>query len=213
MIQILQGGVVSGFTKVVAEAEQYPLRLFHVKGTANNVRVVQTQAARASLNAGDVFVLDSGLKIWQWNGSSASASEKMKAGQLTRAMREERNGRPTVIVLDQGDADADFWALLGGPGPILSATEGGSDQAHSVNQNAANTVPKLFRLSDSTGTLKFDLLAQSPPKFAPSLLDHNDVFILDFVSTVFVWVGKGASPAEKRSAMFHAQQYITSRKI
>ena len=38
--------------------------------------------AWSSMNHGDVFVLDSGKKIFVWKGSGASGQEKMTAGQI-----------------------------------------------------------------------------------------------------------------------------------
>jgi len=38
----------------------------------------QVPAAKSRLNQGDVFILDIGLKVYQWNGSGANAFEKNK---------------------------------------------------------------------------------------------------------------------------------------
>ena len=38
--------------------------------------------AWSSMNHGDVFVLDSGKKIFVWKGSAASGQEKMTAGLI-----------------------------------------------------------------------------------------------------------------------------------
>ena len=38
--------------------------------------------AWSSMNHGDVFVLDSGKKIFVWRGAEASGSEKMTAGLI-----------------------------------------------------------------------------------------------------------------------------------
>src|SRR3989338_3674694 len=62
MIQILAGGVESGFHHVAPE--EYQPRLMHLKGTMGKVRVTQVPLACSSLNSGDVFILDAGLKIW-----------------------------------------------------------------------------------------------------------------------------------------------------
>jgi len=41
-----------------------------------------------------------------------------------------------------------------------------------------------------------------------NLLDTNDCFILDGQSEIFVWVGKGSTPAEKKESMLTAQAFI-----
>ena len=39
---------------------------------------VQVPASRSRLQSGDVFILDMGLQVFQWNGSGASIFEKHK---------------------------------------------------------------------------------------------------------------------------------------
>ena len=64
MIQILAGGVETGFN--IVKPEEYQPRLLHAKGIANNVRIEQVALHCSSMNSGDVFILDAGMKIWQW---------------------------------------------------------------------------------------------------------------------------------------------------
>jgi len=61
----------------------------------------------------------------------------------------------------------------------------------------------LFRLSDSSGKLDFATVEAKK-----SNLSTNDVFIYDTVGVIFVWVGKGASAAERRGGLGFAQQYL-----
>lgn len=62
---------------------------------------------------------------------------------------------------------------------------------------------KLFRLSDSSGELKFSLQAKG--KIGRDQLDSNDAFILDTQNEIFAWIGKGASVKEKQKALQYAQ--------
>ena len=43
------------------------------------------------------------------------------------------------------------------------------------------------------------------PHFVKSMLLSADTFILDCGSEVYVWVGRGSNPEEKKSAMINAQ--------
>jgi hypothetical protein len=53
-----------------------------------------------SLNDGDVFILDAGLKLYQWNGAGASRQEKSKGLDVARKIKdEERSGRATFHLL------------------------------------------------------------------------------------------------------------------
>ena len=47
-----------------------------------------------SMNHGDVFILDLGLKVWVWQGEEAGKMEKIKGLDVARRIRdEERGGR------------------------------------------------------------------------------------------------------------------------
>jgi len=199
-ITIMSGGIDSGFRHV--KPEEYRPRLLHLKGK-KKVRVTEVPLSRESLNSGDVFVLDGGLKLWQWNGKKSGPMEKSKGATLCRAIDDERQGKPVVIVLEEGgDNDEEFWKQLGGKGAIKSAEEGGDD-----NEAEKDGTKKLFRLSDASGTLSFTEVAVGA-KVKRSCLDSNDVFVLDTGAEVFAWVGKGASVQEKSKALSFAQDYL-----
>jgi gelsolin len=202
-ITILSGGVDSGFNHVTPE--EYRPRLLHVKGKLKCVRVSEVEMTAASLNSGDIFILDKGLELYQMNGAKSSAGERMKAGQLARAIDDERKGGVTIKVAEQGDGDADFWPAfweaLGGVGEI--SDDSGCDEAASKE---ASETKKLFRLKETDGALDFTLVASG--KFDKGMLDSNDVFVLDQGQEVFVWVGKGASAAERKGGLQHAQDYL-----
>jgi gelsolin len=199
-IKLLEGGVDSGFKHV--KPEEYKPRLLHLKGK-KRVRVTQVEMNRSSLNSGDVFVLDAGLKVWQWNGRKSGPQEKQKGAQLTRALGDERKGKPKITVLEEGDKDAEFWKFLGGEGAIKSAEEGGDD-----NEAEKTDYKALYQLSDASGKMEFKEVAKGP-KVKRNLLDSNDVFVLDTGAEVFAWIGKGASVDEKAKALSYAQEYLT----
>lgn len=197
-IQILRGGIESGFTHV--KPEEYETRLLQLKGKTI-VRVTQVSVDSDSLNSGDVFVLDAGLTIFQWNGKQSSPQERQKGGEIARALKSERKGQPVVTTTEEGQEDAKFWELLGGKGPIASAEEGGDDREAEKKHTKA-----LFQLSDASGTLKFTQKATG--KVTKALFDTKDVFIFDSGFEIFAWIGKGASPNEKKSALSSAQTYL-----
>jgi gelsolin len=203
-IIIMSGGIDSGFNHV--KPEEYRPRLLHVKGQLKCVRVSEVPLSASSLNSGDIFILDKGLDLYQMNGKKSSAGERMKAGQLARAIDDERKGQVRVHVAEQGDGDADFWptfwATLGGEGPI--SDESGSDAEATAE---ASKTKKLFRLSENNGKFDFTEVASGGP-FKKSQLDSNDVFILDQGQEVFVWVGLKANAAERKSGIQFAQNYL-----
>jgi len=200
-IRLYEGGIESGFRHV--KPEEYKPRLLHVKGK-RTVRVTQVPLSGESLNSGDVFILDKGLKLFQWNGKSSSGQERMKAAQVARAISDERKGLPRVTVLAEGDDMSEFWEALGGETAVKSAGEGGKDEL-------VVDLKKLFRLSDSSGAMEFTLVGEGK-SIKRNLLNHDDVFILDDGAEVFAWVGSGASSNEKRLALKYAQDYLVQYK-
>jgi len=207
-ITIMNGGIDSGFKHV--EAEKYRPRLMHLKGH-KKVRVTEVEITHKSLNSGDVFLLDAGLALYQWNGKSAGPLEKQKGAALSRALKEERKGKPSVYVMEEGEKSADtveFWKLLGGEGPIKTAEEGGSDvEAEKEN----NKIRKLFQLSDASGKMEFKLINEGNAIKRNQLIS-DDVMIFDAGNEVYAWIGKGASKEEKKQALGFAQDYLTKFK-
>eukprot|EP01087_Luapelamoeba_hula_P018105 TRINITY_DN5791_c0_g1_i1.p1 TRINITY_DN5791_c0_g1~~TRINITY_DN5791_c0_g1_i1.p1 ORF type:complete len:370 (-),score=62.75 TRINITY_DN5791_c0_g1_i1:267-1376(-) len=200
-IRVMSGGVDSGFHHV--KPEEYQPRLLRAKGKGRDIRMTQVELARASLNSGDVFILDAGLKVWQWNGSKSTGMERNKAGTVARAIDDERGGKAEVIVVDESagsNGNDEFWALLGGRGDIKSAEEGDRETSPQEGTKA------LFRLSDASGSLHFEQVAKG--HVTRDLLRSNDVFIFDTGKEVFAWVGRGASADEKRKALGFAQNYL-----
>jgi len=199
-IKLLSGGVESGFNKV--KPEEYKPRLMHVKGSKKNVRVSEVACAAASMNQGDVFILDCGLEIYQWNGTDAGIPEKRKANEVTSQIREERLGKPHVTVLDGLEDNPGFWGVVGNKTSVKSAAEGGDDSkiAHSHTK-------KLFKVSDASGALEMSEVGSG--HFGKEGLDTNDVFIVDTEASLYVWVGLGANKDERASAFKYANDYLS----
>jgi len=199
-IRLLAGGIDTGFNHVAPET--YTPRLLHVRGTFKSVTSNQVPLSHRSLNSGDVFILDLGLKLIQWNGSKSNGAERNKAAQLCRAIDDERKGLATVEVISEGEAAPEFWAGIGGQGPVaLDAPE------HTLKSHA----PVLNRLSDASGTFTFAEVGRG--KLNRNLLSSDDAFILDTGAEVFAWVGKRASPNERKFAVQFAQQYLNSNGL
>jgi len=205
-IRIMEGGVDSGFKHV--EAEKYEPRLLHLKGK-KRVRTMQVDKTVASLNSGDVFVLDVGLHIYKWEGKSAGMFEKNKGREVCDAVKTERKGKVTIHNIREGDKDTDsqeFFKHLGGTvdATIKSANEGGDDKEA---EEAGHRVRQLWKLSDASGKMEFTKISEGNA-IKKNQLDPNDVFIFDSGSEIFAWIGKGASYKEKIESMVYAQDYL-----
>jgi gelsolin len=188
------GGIDSGFRHV--EAKEYRPRLLHLKG-ARNVVVREVPIKLESLNKGDVFVLDCGLDIYQLTTTKSGAMERAKGAEVTRALDDERGGKPKVHVFNEEDVDGPakaFWEKFGGYAAIAPPTP-----------DVVEKSPKrLFRLSDETGKM---LMKEITP-VARTALASADSFILDAGYEIFVWVGKDASKEEKKQGLAYATDYL-----
>jgi len=183
----------------------------HIKGR-RNIRVQEVPLDPAALNSGDVFVLDAGREVFQWNGSEASRIEKAKGLDVTKQIRDqERSGNANIHIIEEGrDSDALFWEKFGKPKPkkIKTAAEGGDDDAHARKLDGQT---KLYRISDAGGKLKIEEVAGRP--LTREMLDTNDAYILDTASlgSIYAWIGKGASNEEKLHSWKEAQEFIKAK--
>jgi len=200
-IRLLEGGIDSGFNHV--QPETYQPRLLHVRGTFKSISCVQVPLSCSSLNAGDVFILDLGMKIIQWNGSKSNGAERNKAAQLCRAIDDERRGLPTVEVIEENENCAEFWNTLGGKSAIaLDAPSSNSLVTHE---------PVLNRLSDASGRMTFTEVGRG--RITKAVLSSDDAFILDTGAEIYAWIGKRASPNERKLAIQYAQNYLLSHSL
>ncbi|KAH8062842.1 hypothetical protein JL720_13213 [Aureococcus anophagefferens] len=137
------------------------------------------------------------FRVRKMKHTSASAFEKAKCGTSAHNMANLRNGKSSVKV----DIDADFWAALGGEGPIAPETD-----APVESEEPGEGI--LFKLSDASGELQCTEVGRGDVK--KSMLSSDDVFLLDAGREVFTWIGSKASDAERRNAMSTAIAYLTS---
>jgi len=200
-IKLLSGGIDSGFKQV--KPTEYKPRLLWVKGKAKKVRVTQVDIKPSSLNSGDCFLLDQGLVVYQWNGSSSGPFEKQKAQSLAKGIKDERQGKPVVHVLDEKSTDQtaqDFYKAIGGREGIKKADEVESDEA-------ATSEKCLMRLKHEANKTTFTEVAKGT-KVKRNMLESDDVFVFDSGAQIFVWVGKGSNKEERKGGLQYAQEYL-----
>lgn len=62
---------------------------------------------KTKLDNTDVYILDLGSKLIQWNGSGSNKDERHQALQYIIKKRDERGGKPTHETLDEGSTEPD----------------------------------------------------------------------------------------------------------
>ncbi|XP_017848746.1 gelsolin isoform X2 [Drosophila busckii] len=206
-----QGGVGTGFKHVEVNAPGQK-RLFQVKGK-RNVRVRQVNLSVSSMNKGDCFILDAGNDIYVYVGAKSKRVEKLKAISAANQIRDQdHNGRARVQIIDEFGTDMDkehFFEVLGSGAADQVPEESTSEDDEAFERADAASVT-LYKVSDASGKLQVDTVAQKPLRQA--MLDTRDCFILDTGSGIYVWVGRGATPKEKSDAMAKAQEFLRTKK-
>uniref|UniRef100_A0A674BFY3 Villin-like n=1 Tax=Salmo trutta TaxID=8032 RepID=A0A674BFY3_SALTR len=205
-----KGGVESGFRHVESNVYNI-LRLLHIKGR-KHVTATEVEVSWSSFNSGDVFLLDMGKVIVQWNGPQSNRSEKLKAVLLAQDIRDrERGGRAQIGVVEGGDEEDSpelmkiMRAVLGQRSGKLKEAE--PDDTPDYHQQTANI--KLYKY-EKIGKLVVQEVAMQP--LTQDLLHSTDCYIVDQGgSSVLVWKGKEASVEERRSALGRAVGFIKAK--
>jgi len=192
-IELLSGGAESGFRHVTPET--YEPRLLHIHGDRRGVEVKEVQRKLGVLDSSDVFILDMGNVIYLWNGKSANKNEKWKAMEYIVGLKNERCGKPKSFVVEEGQDTEEFESNL---------EEGAVEEENEFK--AQDTEKELYRLSDASGELKFNL--EKKGSMGTEDLDPKDVFILDTKKELFVWIGNATTLSEKKNAMTYAHNYL-----
>ncbi|XP_063789984.1 villin-1 [Pseudophryne corroboree] len=202
------GGVASGMKQV--ETNTYNVkRLLHVKGKTN-VLAGEVPLEWNSFNTGDVFLVDLGKLIIQWNGPESNKMERLKGMNLAKDIRDrERGGRSHVYVVE-GDNEEGSPKLMEILYYILGARKEIKVSIPDDVVDKASKVIKLYQVSDNSGNLMVQEVATTP--LTQDLLNHSDCYLLDQGGMkIFVWKGKDSSKEEKKQAMERALNFIKAK--
>lgn len=198
-ISIRSGGVRTGFRHVEEETKEEILTLLRVfknpSAAANSLIVYEVEPTWRSLDDGDVFVLDTGDKIWVWQGKDCSPMEKAKAAQVVHDMTIAKHVE--VEVLSQAESRSSRVVdLLGGDDD--TPREGFQCRRPGAGARTTERPKKLWRLSDASGDLSFDLVKDAG-SISRRDLDGNDVFLLTMAAERSGY-GRAADQARRRGA-------------
>jgi gelsolin len=153
--------------------------------------------ARSRVKSDDVYILDLGLQLYQWNGNKSNKDERFKAMQYLENLKSERSGEK-VEVLDEDSTPPThvFYTSLTEP----------DTPDHEQDRPYAPAEKHLYKVSDAAGHVKCTEVKKG--KISKSDFDSHDVFILDVGNECFVWVGHGASPEEKKNGLGYAHGHL-----
>jgi len=204
----LDGGVDSGFVNV--KPEEYHPRLLHFIGNMKKQECHQVPLTVDSLNNCDVFLLDLGLHLIQFNGPNAAPMEKRAANQFMNKLASDRNGRvkdkDTIDTLDEdSEAATLFFETLGGRPESLpdESNKGAVDKELDAFYDGFEK--KMYHVeNESVKEVEF-----SREKLAA---EGDDAMIVDMGKKIYVWIGKKSSLQEKGLAMATAIDLLKDQK-
>ncbi|KAJ7375647.1 hypothetical protein OS493_039842 [Desmophyllum pertusum] len=194
---ISQGGKGAGY-RVGSEEDTYDnegKRMFHVRGSSDmNAKAMQVSRRAASLNSGDMFVLETPYKVYLWRGKGACASERRNARQLIDYLMVGREVEP----MREGKEPRAFWEAIGGYEEYATGKR--------MEDEKPSYPPRLFQCSNASGAFRVEEIFE----YCQEDLIEDDVMFLDTYDEVFVWIGEGANEVEKAEAVTVAMDYVRS---
>ena len=177
--------------------------LIQVKGK-KRIRSKVVLFSIKSLNSSDVFVLDAGMKIYQWNGKKSSKFKRARGLDVTTNLRvKERSGNAKAFIMDEGkDEDStmfkEFWKLLTGKPTIqeVPIDNGITDQEEEeiIDKNTY-----LYKITFQNGKCNSNLISTNQ-LMSKEILTSDAVFVLDCFSEIHVWEGKNSDSESKKMA-------------
>jgi len=194
---ILEGGRGAGY-RAGSEEDTYDhegKRMFHVRGSSDmNAKAMQVPRRAASLNSGDMFVLETPYVAYLWRGKGACAAERRNARQLIDYLMVGREVEP----IREGKEPRTFWEAIGGYEEYSTGKR--------MEEEKPSYPPRLFQCSNASGAFRVEEIFE----FCQEDLIEDDVMFLDTYDEVFVWIGDGANEVEKAEAVTVAMDYVRS---
>uniref|UniRef100_A0A671P0J1 Villin-1 n=1 Tax=Sinocyclocheilus anshuiensis TaxID=1608454 RepID=A0A671P0J1_9TELE len=200
-----KGGVASGMKQV--ETNTYNIRrLLHVKGN-KHVVAGEVEMSWNSFNQGDVFLLDLGSLIIQWNGPKSNRMERLRGMNLAKDIRDrERGGRAQVTVVEGDDEKSSEEAMK----LMIQALGEKKHIRDAIPDNIVDEKLKTHVLKNAQGNLVVQEVAVKP--LTQDLLKTEDCYLLDQGGIkIFIWKGKKASKTERAESLKKAEAYIKAK--
>lgn len=205
-VAAIQGALGSLKKASTTKRVEPPSRLICLKGK-RRVRVHLVEVKASSLNHGDVFILDKKTHLYIWNGQKANRMEKAKGAEISLRFKNQERKGATIVRLDPGDTDEEFWKELGGSeNDVRTPEEGGNDIDY---ERECDNLVKLYKIEKpSNGSEDFLIDEVSTKRLSREILATDCCFILDSVTELYVWVGKGSTSAMRTFTMNYAKTNI-----
>ena len=195
----------------------YTCRLFQVEGK-EKVFVTKVELTSSSLNEYDVFILDTGKKIFIWkppnhlisNNGNQNINQLLKAQSYAENISKEL-GNIEIVILNSYELDDspllpngyEFWDKLGGK-RTFSSTPLLSDDDLQLKYYSRIKIYKSEE-DDRTKRCEIILISENQPIYY-DMLNSSHCYVIDCWSNIFVWAGTESSVNEKSWALLKADE-------
>ncbi|XP_034969293.1 gelsolin isoform X2 [Zootoca vivipara] len=132
-----------------------------------------------------------GKIIYNWQGADSTKDEITTSAFLTVQLDEELGGIAVQKRVVQGKEPPHLMSLFGGK-PLIVYQGGTSREGGQTSPASTRLFQVRSSTSGATRAVEVDAAAKE--------LNSNDAFVLKTPSAAYLWVGKGASEAEKSGA-------------
>ena len=153
---------------------------------------------------GDCYLVDTGEmgKIYVWLGSECSVDEKFLSSVSSTMLDQSRGGLPDIDTIEENEEPPEFRNLF----PSFRVVEG--DIPSILKTPPPETfVNKMYQIAGET----FGEVEMAQITVSEDNLNSGDVFLIETLETIFLWIGKGASSMEKFRGNVMARKLRSNR--
>ncbi|KAK5584851.1 hypothetical protein RB653_006469 [Dictyostelium firmibasis] len=164
--------------------------LYHIRGTTDfNTRAIQSKLSTQTLNSFNSFILNANNTIYIWYGKFSNQLERQFSKNISKSLSGTK-----LIEIEEGKESEEFFKLLGGRQP------------YPLSKTTSRVEPRLYHCTVGSGAFVVDEVTS----FAQEDLLQEDVFIVDGIEQIFIWIGTETTETERRSSMEIAMEYSST---
>ncbi|ORX41675.1 actin depolymerizing protein [Piromyces finnis] len=175
---------------------QYPLRMYKI---FDNGKFHLVETSHLMFNTNNVFIIDNGFELYQWNGKKSSIKNRVFGNILLKRINSnERNKKAEVKEFEEFEEDDSFWELF----EEERTEENGkcvflySNEKYGKFFEVAKQPSKLYKVPDIESLDDIDCenyLVAEKFFFDKNLLNSENCYVMDCGVELFLWTGKKAS--------------------
>jgi supervillin len=212
--QISKRGATDSHTQYGVEFTSHPVMLLHIKGR----KLIQTRLAQpvaSSVNSGDVFILLTKKDLFIFQGKTSNVIEKARGTDIVNRIQQRSElgcCAKSVVHIEENDNFSEksksFWNILQGKQPMKEDTSP-SDDVYEKKINLTTRIYVFVQEGDNVGKYT-QINEESPAMPKIAILDSKKIFVFDFFTEVYVWIGKRSPVAQRKSAVIKARKIFES---